>query len=278
VAAIQALTLGHAVAVQRSASGAVHSVFPRAVNLEIDGDLWTLLTSGRDDLPFGVRTACAGFDALGLVRGDRVAVRAGYVGIAAREKDVVVDCRAATRWIPARTGAAAPGLHARLGIVADAAASRAWHGSARMAQAVVSALQQRDSNLDRVLRDVVGCGAGSTPAGDDVLVGIFSVLTSTEAGARAAAAAQSLDRAMRPLLRTTPDISAHLLRQAARGFVGRCVHELVCALAGAAAPQDLVLAARRILDSGATSGADTCMGLLASARVYLQSQPERAAA
>ena len=100
-----------------------------------------------------------------------------------------------------------------------------------MAYAVVSALNDPDV-LDDVVFDVVGCGPGSTPAGDDVLVGILAVLTSPHSGATGSAAVQSLRRSLRPLLPTTTDISGHLLRQAADGLVGRAVHELVCALIG----------------------------------------------
>lgn len=272
--AIQALSLGHALDVQTACTGAVHSVFPRAVNLEIGGELWTLLTAGRDDLPFGIRVARGAFDTLGLRRGDRVDVRAGHVGIGER---VVVDCRMAARWTPARGCRPAPGLHRRLETVAGPAAARAWSGSAGMAWAVVCALERPDA-LREVLPRVAGCGAGSTPAGDDVLIGILAVLTSGHANARAAAAVRALDDAMRPLLATTPDISRHLLRQAVRGYVSRCVHELLDALTAASRPEALRQAVQRVLDGGATSGADLCTGLLAAAPAYLGSAEERAAA
>jgi hypothetical protein len=273
---MQALSVGHALDVHSAGAGAVHSVFAHAVNAEIGGDLWTLVSADRADLPFGIRVACQGFDALGLRRGDRVNVRSGFVGFESGRAGVVVDCRAAPRWIPALQGALAPGLGERLRVVAVAAGHRAWPGSARMASAVMAALHE-PAALRSVLPGVVGCGPGSTPAGDDVLVGILAVLTSPCSGATGAAAAGSLRRSVRPLLPITTDISAHLLRQAANGLFGRAVHELVCALIGSPAPRQLSEAVQRVIDTGATSGADMCVGLLAAAPLSLSSL-ERAAA
>jgi hypothetical protein len=56
------------------------------------------------------------------------------------------------------------------------------------------------------------------------------------------------------------------------------VHELVCTLIGDPTPGRLLDAARRVIDTGGTSGADMCMGLLACARSFLPIHYERAAA
>lgn len=274
---IQALSVGHALDVNSAGVGVIHSVFARAVNVEIRGDLWTLVGADRADLPFGIRVASTDLDVLGLRRGDRVSVRAGLVGFGSGSTRLVVDCLAAPRWIPTRPDEPAPGLAERLGVIAAAASHRAWPGSARMAHAATCALNDPDA-LHDVLADVVGCGPGSTPAGDDVLVGILSVLTSPHSAAAGAAAADSLCRSMLPLLPTTTDISGHLLRQAANGLFGRAVHELVCALIGDRAPRRLRETVQRVVETGATSGADMCVGLLASAPAFLLTQDERAAA
>lgn len=273
--AVQALTLGYALDVQSPTSGVVHSVYPRAVNLEIRGALWTVLTQDRDELAFGLRVALDATDVLRLQRGERVHVRAGWVSIGDRQ--AVIDCRAAARWIPAAPAPAAPGLPARIEALAAAAAPHAWSGSARMARAVIAALQ-KGSGLDEVLRKVVGCGVGSTPSGDDVLAGILAVLTCTRAGRNGAAAARALAAAIVPRLPATAEISAQLLRQAADGHFGRAVHELIAALVCAPAPHALTHAVRRLLAAGATSGADTCLGMAAAARAYLAECERRMAA
>ena len=274
---MQALSMGHMVDAYSAGVGAVHSVFAHAVNIEIRADMWTLLSADRADLPFGIRVASMGFDALALRCGEPVNVRSGLIAIGPRRARFVVDCRAAPRWIPARQAKPAPGLAKRLGVLSAVASPLAWYGSMRMAYGVVSALSNPDA-LDDVVSRVVGCGPGCTPAGDDVLVGILAVLSSPHAGRTGSAALQSLHRSLRPLLPATTDISRHLLRQAADGLVGRAVDELVCALIGNPGSPPLRVAVRKVVDTGATSGADTCVGLLASARSFLLTHDEREAA
>jgi hypothetical protein len=87
-----------------------------------------------------------------------------------------------------------------------------------------------------------------------------------------------LSRALLPLMPMTTDISAHLLRQAARGLLSRDLHELVSALVGNPTPEQLTNTIRRVVETGATSGADTCEGLLAFAPTYFIQQHEMAAA
>ena len=261
---VQAISVGHALDVDAASSGIVQQAFAHAVNLAIGGEMWTLLTADRPDLPFGIRTAFHDFGGFGLRQGDRVGVRSGFVGIRSGSTCHVVDCRSAQRWRPAPQDRFAPGVGSRLALVAAAASDRAWHGAAPMAHAVRSAFDVPDA-LRGVLGCVVGHGPGSTPSGDDVLVGIFAVLTASRSGAAGAAAARSLDEMMRPLLPGTTDISMQLLRQASRGLVGRAVHELICAISGETDHRALRAAIQRVVEMGATSGADTCMGLLAFA-------------
>lgn len=263
-AEVPALSLGYALEASTAACGVVHSVFRHAVNLLIGGEMWTLLAAAKSDLPLGIRVALPDFDALGLRRGEPVHVRSGFAGVGSR---LVVDCRAAARWVPVSEKEVAPGLMRRLAAVAESVRGKAWSGSAEKAHAVKSALHA-PAALGEVLANVVGCGPGATPSGDDVLVGILAVLTSAHSGSAGARDAELLRRALLPLLPTTTDVSAHLLRQAARGLIGRAVHELVSALLGDASPEQLSATAQRVVETGATSGADTCEGLLAFAPAY----------
>jgi len=104
-----------------------------------------------------------------------------------------------------------------------------------MAQAVRSALKV-STGLGDVLAKVVGWGSGSSPSGEDVLVGILAVLKSPHSGAAGARAAESLARAILPLLWTTSAVSGQLLRQAVKGLFSRDVRELGLALLGREAP------------------------------------------
>jgi hypothetical protein len=271
---LQALSLGREVDVWRPKTGVLHSVFARAVNLTMGGEMWTLLAAEKADMPFGIRVTLPNFDALGLRRGNAVNVRAGYVGVGSR---IVIDCRAAARWMPACPDKSERGLEQRLAVVATAARGRSWCESAQMAHDVRTSLDE-PATLEAALAKVVGRGPGATPAGDDVLVGILAVLTSPHSGTAGANAAESLGRSILPLLPTTTDVSGQLLRQAAHGLFGRDVHELLSALIGDPTPDQLRKNIRQVVETGATSGADMCEGLLAFAPSFFTTQIERAAA
>lgn len=272
---IQVLSVGHSLNVDFARTGIVHSVFARAVNLDMCGEMWTILADDGVDLPFGLRLAAKDFKLLGLQRGDRVNVRAGFIGLGSRQRVVVIDCRAAPRWLPAYQGRLDPRVSDRLAAVEAAARKRAWGGSADMADAVREALDHPNS-LGSVLTCVIGRGPGLTPAGDDVLVGILAVLS--RRSGLAAAAADRLAGLIPPLLPTTTYISGQLLLQAMRGLFARAVDELLSALTSNSPPQRLNGAIRRIIDTGATSGADTCMGVIAFAPSFLVPRHQRAAA
>jgi hypothetical protein len=263
---VQAVAIGQALDLDSTGHGVVHSVFHHAVNLTIGAELWTLLADDRADRPFGIRVALSNFDGLPLRCGDRVTVRAGFVGIGSR---LVADCRAAPRWVPACANKVMPGLERRLAVVATAVRARSWHDSAWMAHAVRLAVNGATA-LGDVLANVVGRGPGLTPSGDDVLVGVLAVLTSRHSGAGGARAVESLGRALFSLLPTTTDVSGHLLRQAASGLFCRDLHELVCALIEASSSPQLSEKVRRVIEIGATSGADTCEGVLAFAPSYFE--------
>ena len=186
---LQAASIGHSVDIVSTEIGVVHSVFARAANFEVCGNMWTLLPAPQADLPYGIRLPLTSLDALGMRSGDPAYIRAGFVGIGHRKPRLVVDCRTAPRWIAKSPRSLEPGLGGRLALASAAARARSWPGSAIMAHAVVHALQSGGSALDDVLVKVVGRGPGVTPSGDDVLIGILAVLTSPCSGTAGATAA-----------------------------------------------------------------------------------------
>lgn len=258
---LQALSLGREVDVWRPQTGVVHSAFERAVNLLVDGELWTVLGAVRADTPFGIRLSPGngGFD---VKAAEPVHVRAGFVSVGR----MVLDCRTAPCWAPARWPQPATGLESRLSAVEQKVRPRAWADSACMAHEVVDALHNSDAELAAAVRRVVGRGPGLTPSGDDVLIGILAVLTSGTAGLTGVRAASRLVHALVPLLPSTSDVSRHLLHQAARGLPGRALHDLGHALMEGAPSEVLADALNLVLDTGSTSGADACLGLVAACR------------
>src|SRR3990172_9189073 len=124
--------------------GAVHSVFPRAVNLAVDGRLLTLADVRAGRLPNGVALEDPpDFRALGLRAGDRAdlgpeEIRLPSVGLA-------IDLSRARRWDPKLAALGGGDLAAMLGAAGA----------------------------------LVGRGPGFTPSGDDLLVGFSAALTAT---------------------------------------------------------------------------------------------------
>jgi hypothetical protein len=271
---IEALSVGYALDAAPDGAGVVHSVFAHAVNLLMRGELWTLLATHKSDLPFGIRVALRSFDGLQLHPGEPVNAGAGLMHFGSR---VAIDYRKAPRWSPVVESEIAPGFMPRLAVLAEIARPRSWARSEELAREMKSALNST-AQLGKILPKVVGCGPGATPSGDDVLVGIFAVLHSPLAGDAGVRDATRLRDALRPLLPATTDISAHLLRQAAHGFFSRDLGELRSALAAGTAPRQMSEALRRVLETGATSGADTGEGLLAVAPGYFLPPFEQAAA
>lgn len=110
------------------------------------------------------------------------------------------------------------------------------------------------------LANLVGAGPGSTPAGDDVVVGLLAGLHVAGGPAADRAAALVADQ-VRPLLARTTRPSAHDLAAACDGRFAEYVHHLAAAAAGRVPARDAVDRAAR---HGATSGLDLTHGLLAA--------------
>jgi hypothetical protein len=188
----------------------------------------------------------------------------------------VIDARTAVRWRPRGYHADLSGLSQRVAELEAAARPVAWTGSWPLARLVADALAAGrpsgtdsgvDSGLDDAVRRTTGRGPGLTPSGDDVLVGIFAVLTAPGVTAMGEPLAARLRSVLAPALATTNEISRALLGQAARGHVSRPVWELTSALLSGSAAASFPQARADVLSTGATSGGDTCAGLIAACQL-----------
>lgn len=110
----------------------------------------------------------------------------------------------------------------------------------------------------KLLGAIVGAGPGTTPTGDDVVVGVLAGLRARGASA----AADALGAHVLPLIAQTTAASRHYLRAAIDGRFGEHIHEAVGSLViGRPAAHTIERAARW----GATSGIDLLFGLTAGA-------------
>ncbi|MCW2945985.1 MAG: hypothetical protein JWR24_2702 [Actinoallomurus sp.] len=118
---------------------------------------------------------------------------------------------------------------------------------------------------------IVGLGPGLTPSGDDALAGLLLALRllggAVPGGGRAVWLADWLGAAVTAHARDrTTSLAATLLHCAARG---QASVEAAAVLRGIAGQDPLVPAARRLLATGHTSGADLAWGLLIGCRAAL---------
>ena len=268
---VTAGAIGSVIDLRTPRTGRVHSVFTHAVNLKLGEEMWTVVARGGHDAALTVRLSGVAVPGdLGLRIHDRVWVRSSHV----RVGPAVIDARTAARWMPRRYDVGLHGLGERVADLEAAARHVAWEGSWTLAGAITAALASGDrSDLDEAVRRTIGCGPGLTPAGDDVLVGILAVLTAPGVDGRVAAgrepAAARLRTALAPALPATTEISRALLAQASHGHVSRPLWELVSTVLSGRAPS--AQARADVLGTGATSGGDTCAGLVAACRLLSRS-------
>jgi hypothetical protein len=130
-----------------------------------------------------------------------------------------------------------------------------------LSERLFQALQQGDqAQIIQAAHQLAGLGPGLTPAGDDFLIGLMAALTLSQP-----ILAQNLTSAAACTLigntaaQRTTRLSAQWLQAAARGEFGAAWHQLANALEKADQGQ-IEPAIRRILASGATSGADALRG------------------
>jgi hypothetical protein len=121
----------------------------------------------------------------------------------------------------------------------------------------------RSEPTPSVLSRLIGFGPGLTPAGDDVLVGLMSVLYRAGAGsADARAVRTTLARELHRQAHRSTDVGAHYLRLAADGHFAEPLLDLVDALVGGRDRAVVLARTRDALRVGASSGADAVAGVL----------------
>ena len=125
----------------------------------------------------------------------------------------------------------------------------------RRRAAGLAAAAVNGGDIDDVLRSLVGAGPGSTPTGDDVIVGVLAGLRAR--GARFAASAIACR--VPALLARTTSASVPYLAAAAEGRFADRVHDLLCRLDDSRRVREVV---RLAATWGATSGLDLLSGIV----------------
>lgn len=245
--------------------GRVYAVFARCAYVMVDGgDALVLHAAGSDHTPTSLCPAIWPPGGPALAAGDPVAGRAGHLKIG----ELVLDVRGARAWRPARPPAPTGGLAragVRIGAVHRPALRAAGERTGDLLPTLERALATREAGrVTSCVASLVGLGPGLTPSGDDALVGLLAVLHRLSPANDASLAL--LGPAVATHLHRTGDISAHYLRLAVAGHVGERLVALGDALA-VGADLDVDRAAASVAASGATSGADALLGVLAGTRL-----------
>ncbi len=155
--------------------------------------------------------------------------------------------------------------------VADAAPSVMSPDPFRRNAPVLAQQAVTGSVRSETLRAMVGAGPGTTPSGDDIIVGVLAGLRVLGLGEQAA----SLSRRVAPLIHETTVASRHYLSAAVDGRFGEHVHHIVAALGDGASPAHTL---RRAASWGATSGTDLLVGLVATLVTSLNTRSTESAA
>jgi len=250
-------------------TGCVHSVFARACNVACDAGLVTIAAgAGAGPTTIALRRAPPDLRALFTV-GEVVRAREGVL----RSRRVAVMLGKVSVWHPPARRALLPppAVAARLARAAMRLETRqlgstVLESDGELLASLARALRGCESAMAlRIARRLVGLGEGLTPAGDDFLVGWLAGLERLASSPARVAFLETVADALSAAAQRTTPLAAHLLRLAACGHHG----EVLCRLRDAFLCEvrddlfDAALAAA--LACGATSGADTAVGLLEAA-------------
>jgi hypothetical protein len=244
--------------------GVVLSVHGSAVNMVVDDALVTIASAAAGGLPNGLLVADP-FDPRSLGVRAGMAVTIANSGLAIGDGRVRIELGAARPWRPELRPMPNPrDLDVRAGIarrVAPPGSGGGFRGIVPAGDAFAALAAAFACGSERAItqagRELVGLGAGLTPAGDDVLVGLTAGLAALGDGrARGFAGAWA-----RHAIGRTTIVAEAFHRHAAIGAYSERLHDVVRAIL--TGPLDAIPGAVRAGAAwGATSGADTLAGIL----------------
>jgi hypothetical protein len=253
-------------------SGVVRSVFANAALLSLGGRLTSIVPLAAGGLPNGVTLDEAPrFDFRRLLcEGQVVAARGGVLRFSG---GACVDLRPARPWRSRLSeltlNARDPGTTRAWRAAADIlCADGRWRAIASLGRGAIAALCAAGRRCDlaaaeSAISSLVGLGEGTTPAGDDVLVGFFAALHASwgAEGARGAFVAAA-GRALRAAAARTSEVSRVYLDAIAEGEASERLTAVAASIADAAPAAGVADAARAAIAVGHTSGAAGVYGLI----------------
>ncbi len=254
-----------------SFSGRVVGATARSALIELsDGGLVALIADASGGVPAAVSLPLpAGFEFAGHLRvGEPCAARGGILRVGA----LAIDLRGARPWRAELNSLPPPeriGLSARRALLAELI------GESGRAEALLRIAEDRNDRLARAagtldprtgetLVALLGMGEGTTPAGDDFVVGyLASLWTGSKPDTQRSEFAARVSRRVAEESTSTTRTSRVYLMAAAQGDVAERLYDLAVCLATAGPASTFDAAMRAALDIGHTSGACAALGLRA---------------
>lgn len=267
--------------IQHNFHGVVHSTFNRTVNIQCldHGDLYTVGCKEIDNAPNTLIIDLDCFEKVDIVVNDIVSSDHSNLSIANKMSiamDGVMEWKCELPIYPTDRYVLNNNLSKMKDYIdihgKNSAINRSFKGCSpydsemsRMlhehTHLLVSELQNNElSNAMKHATSLIGLGPGLTPAGDDFLVGLFTVFN---IGNSPCFSNKSFcEEVVFKAKNLTNDISYTALEKAAVGKVRETIIDLMKALFRGN-EDELIMSLRKVLDIGSSSGTDIALGIMA---------------
>jgi hypothetical protein len=269
---------------ERALYGAVHSVFDRAVNFEMENraGLIGLIARGNALTPYAVSVRTERpFSQAGVRAGMAAAIRDGGLSVPEAELEVdliaaePVDLSVDSIALPYRSGAAEALFERILSALADADAEASLapivmggRGNAytkfilpRLEQLSAAVSVEAEEAAALAASRVAGCGMGLTPSSDDFLAGYFTTLHILLRARGRDQLRGMIPRMAQAAAKKTNRISATFLLHSGEGLCNAALCDLYRAVFQYQDEAAAQRAIERVLAIGSTSGADMLAGV-----------------
>lgn len=269
----RAVSIAHLVP-QDDWAGTVHSVFASACNIAVGSWLLTVHDARQQHTPTSVRveTYRSARWAPRVRVGDRASLTAGRLAFGSH----TLDLRELPVWTPAERLRSIDhsAAYERIIQLQQAQGASVRRPSSALASSLphdIDALREimsaprtalQTTEINAVVRRMIGAGEGLTPTGDDVLVGLLSALSRGVDRYQGVPIFAPIAEAILDNLHRTTDVSAHYLRLATQHFFSEPLTNLLDAIVSGASAAQVNARTSEVLSVGATSGADALVGVL----------------
>lgn len=248
--------------IARGCAGKILAVVTNAAYLQTDdGEIFWLAPA---NVPMHARGVQCAFDASALRVGMRFIARDAILRIG---KNVTIDLRTARLWQPRVVTNIAPReiAIARANVIARSVLRDEAISKSQIGECFAPLAMTR-------LRELIGWGAGLTPAGDDFVGGVLFAAHHLRQAYALTWDTQPIDELLDWARTQTNLISYTILRDHAHGASVEALHDLWCALLARDASDNLAECAARVIRIGSSTGAAILAGALTGLQLSKESE------